>query len=55
MILIVDDQKDTGTALERMVRYAGHEAAAANEQLPSSNGGLSPSPVEQATSLKASE
>jgi len=26
MILIVDDQKDTGTALERLLRYAGHEA-----------------------------
>jgi PleD family two-component response regulator len=23
--LIVDDQKDTGTALERLLRYAGHE------------------------------
>lgn len=26
MILIVDDQKDAGTALERLLRYAGHEA-----------------------------
>ena len=26
MILIVDDQKDTGTALERLLRYAGHES-----------------------------
>ena len=26
MILIVDDQKDTGTALERLLRYAGHDA-----------------------------
>jgi PleD family two-component response regulator len=26
MILIVDDQKDTGTALERLLRYAGREA-----------------------------
>jgi two-component system response regulator PrrA len=26
MILIVDDQKDSGTALERLLRYAGHEA-----------------------------
>ena len=26
MILIVDDHKDTGTALERLLRYAGHEA-----------------------------
>jgi PleD family two-component response regulator len=26
MILIVDDQKDVGTALERLLRYAGHEA-----------------------------
>ena len=26
MILIVDDQKDLGTALERLLRYAGHEA-----------------------------
>ena len=26
MILIVDDQKDNGTALERLLRYAGHEA-----------------------------
>ena len=26
MILIVDDQKDTGTALERLLKYAGHEA-----------------------------
>lgn len=26
MILIVDDQKDIGTALERLLRYAGHEA-----------------------------
>ncbi len=26
MILIVDDQKDMGTALERLLRYAGHEA-----------------------------
>ena len=26
MILIVDDQKDTGSALERLLRYAGHEA-----------------------------
>src|SRR5689334_6949515 len=25
MILIVDDQKDAGTALERLLRYAGHE------------------------------
>ena len=24
--MIVDDQKDTGTALERLLRYAGHEA-----------------------------
>jgi DNA-binding response OmpR family regulator len=26
MILIVDDQKDLGSALERLLRYAGHEA-----------------------------
>ena len=26
MILIVDDQKDVGTALERLLRYAGHDA-----------------------------
>ncbi len=26
MILIVDDQKDTGTALERLLRYSGHES-----------------------------
>jgi CheY-like chemotaxis protein len=26
MILIVDDQKDTGSALERLLRYAGHES-----------------------------
>ncbi len=26
MILIVDDQKDLGTALERLLRYSGHEA-----------------------------
>jgi PleD family two-component response regulator len=26
MILIVDDQKDIGTSLERLLRYAGHEA-----------------------------
>jgi len=26
MILIVDDQKDLGTGLERLLRYAGHEA-----------------------------
>lgn len=26
MILIVDDQKDTGTALERLLKYSGHEA-----------------------------
>jgi len=26
MILIVDDQKDSGTALERLLRYAGREA-----------------------------
>ena len=26
MILIVDDQKDIGTGLERLLRYAGHEA-----------------------------
>jgi two-component system response regulator PrrA len=26
VILIVDDQKDAGTALERLLRYAGHEA-----------------------------
>lgn len=26
MILIVDDQKDAGTGLERLLRYAGHEA-----------------------------
>jgi DNA-binding response OmpR family regulator len=26
MFLIVDDQKDAGTALERLLRYAGHEA-----------------------------
>ena len=26
MILIVDDQKDTGAALERLLRYAGHES-----------------------------
>ncbi|HEV2293636.1 MAG TPA: response regulator [Tepidisphaeraceae bacterium] len=26
MILIVDDQKDSGTALERLLRYTGHEA-----------------------------
>jgi len=28
MILIVDDQKDIGTGLERLLRYAGHEAVA---------------------------
>jgi CheY-like chemotaxis protein len=28
MILIVEDQKDAGTALERLLRYAGHEAVA---------------------------
>jgi CheY-like chemotaxis protein len=28
MILIVDDQKDIGLALERLLRYAGHEAVA---------------------------
>ena len=27
LILIVDDQKDAGTALERLLRFAGHEAA----------------------------
>ncbi len=27
MILIVDDEKDAGTALVRLIRYAGHEAA----------------------------
>ena len=26
MILIVDDQKDIGASLERLLRYAGHEA-----------------------------
>jgi PleD family two-component response regulator len=26
MILIVDDQKETGSALERLLRYAGYEA-----------------------------
>ena len=26
MILIVDDQKDIGTSLERLLRYAGHES-----------------------------
>ena len=26
MILIVDDQKDTGAGLERLLRYAGHES-----------------------------
>src|SRR6185312_3258632 len=26
MILIIDDQKDVGTGLERLLRYAGHEA-----------------------------
>ena len=26
MILIVDDQKDIGTGLERLLRYAGHES-----------------------------
>ena len=26
MILIVDDQKDSGTGLERLLHYAGHEA-----------------------------
>jgi two-component system response regulator PrrA len=26
MILIVDDQKDAGTSLERLLRYAGHES-----------------------------
>jgi CheY-like chemotaxis protein len=26
MILIVDDQKDMGTGLERLLRYAGHES-----------------------------
>jgi PleD family two-component response regulator len=26
MILIVDDQKDIGTGLERLLRYAGHDA-----------------------------
>ena len=26
MILIVDDQKDSGTMLERLLHYAGHEA-----------------------------
>ena len=26
MILIVDDQKDAGTSLERLLHYAGHEA-----------------------------
>jgi len=26
MILIVDDQKDAGTGLERLLRYAGHES-----------------------------
>jgi PleD family two-component response regulator len=26
MILIVDDQKDTRTALERLLKYAGHQA-----------------------------
>lgn len=28
MILIVDDRKDVGTGLERLLRYAGHEAVA---------------------------
>lgn len=28
MILIVDDQKDIGTGLERLLRYFGHEAVA---------------------------
>jgi CheY-like chemotaxis protein len=28
MILIVDDHKDTATGLERLLRYAGHEAVA---------------------------
>jgi CheY-like chemotaxis protein len=28
MILIVDDQQAIGTALERLLRYAGHEAVA---------------------------
>lgn len=26
MILIIDDQKDIGTGLERLLRYAGHDA-----------------------------
>jgi len=26
MFLIVDDQKDIGAGLERLLRYAGHEA-----------------------------
>ena len=26
MILIVDDQKDAGTGLERLLRYAGHDS-----------------------------
>src|SRR5688572_23063946 len=26
MILIVDDQKDMGSSLERLLRYAGHES-----------------------------
>ncbi|CAN5614399.1 N/A [soil metagenome] len=30
MILIVDDQKDTGTALDRLLRYAGHESVSVN-------------------------
>jgi CheY-like chemotaxis protein len=29
MILIVDDQKDIGTGLERLLRYAGHESVSA--------------------------
>jgi len=39
MILIVDDQKDTGTALERLLKYAGHEAVSVTggaEALPCS-------------------
>jgi CheY-like chemotaxis protein len=28
MILIVDDQKDIGASLKRMLRYAGHESVA---------------------------
>ena len=28
MILIVDDHKDTGMVLERLLRYAGHDAVA---------------------------